>query len=250
MRTLPLEGIFPNDQIKTLSIMLAPNDEAFQRSFYASHYVIGYEMDLRGSHLVSSNLLHDLLHAPSYADLKPQIADRTKRAYLAGLALTVMFLCWKFPEMMGKRIQGGASLGKAIHACTWIARQDGFKYGDADPLPVSAPTVRKAWQEFSDVAHLWAAKDWNHHHGGKVPQDKFLSVDHYVQTFRTARAFESFSQILQPFDRGTKTASPIVNPDTVWRIPDKFSAALTLSVDSSVYTSSRIGTALRNYMAS
>lgn len=94
MATLKLAGDPQHDRLLLTSVMLWPDeDQAARRSQYTA---VSMAQDLlrRGeeSHLLARGHIAALLDAPSWESLRDEIAERTKRATIAGYVFAFMAL--------------------------------------------------------------------------------------------------------------------------------------------------------------
>lgn len=243
---LPLEGDH-YDGIRTQAVMLAPEEPAFRRAFFAANIVRANEWDLPGSPvLVDRQLLADLLESPAFPELTNDVGARTKDATIAGYVVIGLFMMWRFPELHGSRSMGGVSLNKAFHFCSYIARELEWKYGDGTRLPQGETKIKECWSRYKTVAHLWAAHFWNLAFPAadkasiyREDLPKFLSAARYFQMFGREPILDK---------KASKTKESTFGED-LWEVPDNFRPMLLYADDPSVYEGAPLTKALRAYAA-
>jgi hypothetical protein len=246
MRTLPLQGIFPDDRLNTLSRMYSPNDEALAQSFFCVNYAQGFEWDLRGAIDVPAWMIEGLINAPGRLTLNADATLKAKQGCIAGYVLQVFFLMWKYPQIMGGKSRGGASLNKAIKAMQGAAKS-GFTFGDGEAFPTSETAIRKAWTRFKDVAHLYAALEWRNHVAPDTNRTQIEPPNH-GDFFNTALYFQKLGLEPIALNTGAREKVACLDASTVWRVPEEtYSPRIFASDTAEPYLDSPVAKALIKY---
>lgn len=215
MPTIQLLGD-PDDSGRLFAVMLYPNDPAAQDRYVAVH-LARRELQradsarMKGSsqtHL-SLDMLRLLLEAPAYSALKEEVAERRKRAYLAGALLAMPYV------MVQLQIESEPSLNKAIFALSKFAQE--AKFGDGSPIPRSERPIREALEEFRSVLHLWAALDLNQSYP-YVPCREETIPPHQEKFLRVAAGLLDFGCTFVP--SRPRAPDPLINPSSAWRLPE------------------------------
>jgi hypothetical protein len=151
MPAIELDGS-AQDLVWLQAVKLFPRDKAHRDQLFTLERVrfevleLGGDLDLKFP--VSGNVLQTLLESPSYTEMMNQAQEAAKRACIAADILCAIYVMDRFslPE---------PSLNKAMALVQAYAPT--ATYGDRSKLPASLTQIRKCWEEFKPVAHLWAA---------------------------------------------------------------------------------------------
>lgn len=216
MPMLQLDGSI-NDNFWVRAIMHFPNDlQAAQRCFAVEKTMALIEGDSDSRKFdVDAYTLKLLINAPSYPTLKGQIVESTKRGTVAGDILASLYLMEKFGV-------DRPSMNKAIYCASEFAKN--AQYGDGTPLAISEPTIRKFWDEFRPVAHLWAAF-------------RLAQIYPYASEPFSPENFNAFLEVAQGifefgrgyYPKGSKSKNPILQGNDYWFIPELIQARRLIS---------------------
>jgi len=251
MRIIPLLGLFPADLINTRCALLFPGaeEEARRRQYYAADLANGtfYEP---GPEIICWQVdqLQALLEAPSWQELRREATERTKRALLAGYIFTFMFLLRLLQDRLPNRGEKGASLAKAKFIVREWALQEGV-YGDGTPIPTSEKFIRDCWNDYRDVAHLWAAMEMNRV-AEYAPFRQILHPAYADKFFETAAYLQEFGLAHRLRNKAAKVQDTLLNPHTCWRIDiERYRPRILLPVDPAVFDDAPFMPILRRYAA-
>ena len=208
---LRLDGSI-HDNFWVRAVMQFPNDlQAAQCCFAAEKTMALIEGDSDSEKFeVDAYTLKMLINAPSFPTLKEQIVESTKRGIVAGDILATLYLMDKFGV-------DRPSMNKAIFCASEFAKK--AQYGDGTSLAISEPTIRKFWNEFRPVAHLWAAF--------RLAQvypysPKPLHPENFDVFLGVAQGIFEFGKAYSP--QGSKSKESILEGDNFWVIPEKIEA--------------------------
>jgi hypothetical protein len=246
-RRIPLElQGDESDGLRVLATMLGPSDESFRQAFMAVNFVRAREWDRSGPPvLMDRDLISALLDAPSFAEMSATTGTRTKDGIVAGYVLTSLFMMWKFPEILGSRSLGGASLNKAFHACVYLSKELDWKFGDGTALPVETK-IKECWSKYKSVAHFWAAYSW--HAAFPLSVGSSIFKEDLPAFLSASRYFEMFGQ--EPIlDKRSSKNMESAQPFEIWQVPESVRAILPFDDNPKVYTDSPFAIALRTYAA-
>lgn len=200
-----LDGLWLN------AVMLYPNDadKELRKQLYAIEKITNEIRDLSGDQQINISIDHLrlLLSAESPKSILEEAVKRTKRAVIAGDLLVIMYLMdrLKLPE---------PSLKKAIHVMQEYAKTS--SYGDGSQLPTSGITIRKYWEEFLPVAHLWAALRISYGYSFAT-EGKFFSAKILPHALAAAQGIFLFATNFVPLR--ARPVLPIMSGDELWNLP-------------------------------
>lgn len=249
---LQLEGVHPNDGIRTRAVMCWPSDTETdaRRHYYAADYANGfvYEHDPGALWPWPGSLIRDLLEAPSWVTIMQEQRRRTKDGIIAGYVFASMFLMDCAKDRLPPRGKQGASLDKAF----WIALQiaaSGATYGDGSNMASGLSKVKECWKAYRSVAHFWAALEINRSFP-VCPQDQIFHSEHFDSFMRIVSALQVFGIGFQMDNRSKQATTNLLTADMAWLIDtERFKPALHLPADSSAFESSLLVRALKTYTA-
>lgn len=199
----------PHDIGWVRATMMFPNDDVARRQLFGVEFARCKVLECKDTDRleVDAGSLRLLIEAPAYDVLKNIVADNTKRAIVAGDILTALYLMDKFkvPE---------PSMNKAVFMAMEFAKT--AKYGDGTPMNISERMVRKYWEEYKPVAHLWAAFRINLAYP-YAPADDVLCRTEFLEV------------AVGLFDFGSKFISfraktPVLDAEKCWALPDSIVA--------------------------
>ncbi|MFC1772650.1 hypothetical protein ACFL3A_04770 [Pseudomonadota bacterium] len=149
MPKLNLDGSMA-DHLWVRAIMLFPNDlDAAKRCFALEQIKAVIDEDSDDEiREVNVRTLRLLVEAPSWPILKELTTENTKRGIVAGDIFGALYVMDKFNIRE-------PSMNKAVFVAMEFAKKQ--KYGDGTKMAISEPKIRKCWNEFRSVSHLWAA---------------------------------------------------------------------------------------------
>ncbi len=206
MPILKLDGSV-NDSFWVRAAMHFPNDlSAVQGCFAVDQTMALINGDSDNEKFeIDAYTLKTLINAPSFSTLKEQKIESTKRGTVAGDILATLYLMDRFGVER-------PSMNKAIFCAMEFAKK--AKYGDGTPLAISEPSIRKFWNEFRPVAHLWAAfrlaQDYPY-----APEP--LHPNNHKKFLEVAQGIFEFGRNYIP--KGSKSNKSILDGDYFWVIP-------------------------------
>lgn len=218
MGTINTNGEYRHDKLAVLAAMLWPLPEQEpRRTQFAAVTTV---KDLLGNGdqelTLSADVLATVLHAPSWADLGREVEEQTRKATIAGYVMAFMFAMDRYANKMPRRGEAGGSLDKAFFCATAWARE-GHTYRDGSPIQASEGRVKKCWQEFRSVAHLWGAKELNKGVQAVPPQGIF--DEQHLPTFLGAAAYlqcYGLSRELTHKSRSAADTPTLLNASDTW----------------------------------
>lgn len=159
-------------------------------------------------------MVQSLLNSPGKEEMKDLAADGTKRGTVAGDLLGQIY------EMQMMALPE-PSFGKAVERYKVFAL--GLTYGDGEPLKYSEQTLRKYFDEFASVAHLWAAFRLNQGPYAYTddPRDVFHSSAAFFTFLGIAKAVADFATTFIP--KRTKPPRTVIDADVLIHVPDEVS---------------------------
>ncbi len=154
MPYLDIQGNGDWNTFRVFATMLYPLDEQKQNQYVASHML---KAKLNDPHIkplgpqsvdVSVDLLRLVLNSPSFDQIKNEAKELFRGGIIAGDILSFVYLMHltDTPE---------PSIRKAVYLLGHFYTET--VYGDGKPIPASEPQVRKYWNAYLSVSHLWAA---------------------------------------------------------------------------------------------
>lgn len=216
MRALHLVGDPHLDVLHLQAIMLwpAPGDDEKRRQFYA---VFAAQRVLNGAAggevALASDLLRQLVNAPSLESIRSDAAKQAKRGIMAGYVMLFMAIMEHHKRRLPPGGAAGASLTKALFATKRMGAQKST-WGDGDVMHLAPNTVKPCWQEFRTVAHLWAAQEALRAGG---PRQYFMAADMMPAWLEAASYLQQFGL---SFLLDSKRARPdeALLPADVWAL--------------------------------
>jgi len=238
MPSIKTEGIFPNDSIHLTALMLWPKEDEsdMRRFYYAADYANGFVYDHEPSSIYpwQANLIQALLEAPSWQDIKKESTIRTKKAVIAGMVFTFMFMMDKCKEKLPRRGDHGASLSKAFYLVEEWSR-DGATYGDGTPFPLSDKTIKDCWRDYRSVAHLWAALEMNRI-VRYAPDLKIMRPENFHKFMSTVAYLQMFGTTFHLNNKSKRMSGTLLPPTSTWLVnTDTFTPRILLPRDDSAY---------------
>ncbi len=199
------------DRFSVRAAMLFPNDpEAIERfiAVEQTKAVIAGEPDSNTRH-IDIRTLRLILDSPSYPELKNQVTENSKKAFIAGDLLASLYVMDRFGIPR-------PSMNKAIFVVLEYAKK--AEYGDGEPLPISEPTIRRYWNEFLPVAHFWAAFRL----GRVYPYSSDPLSEDIEKFLMVAQGIFEFGKGFIP--QGSKSQEPILDSEKCWALPEGIQA--------------------------
>jgi len=207
------------DSIWVLALMHFPNDEQLRQQYYAVKFA---ESELEGTVPTSfieseADALRKVLGHSLKSAFHEIVAKRARDACIAGDVLTTLFGMYSFPDNFDE-----PSLKKAIFIVGKYAENN--KYGDGSSIPTGKTTIRKCFDGFRNVAHLWAAmrlhqdfpiREQGETLGSRDAMRDFLGIAHTLQAFGCwfiPKRSSSGIEFVAP--------GPILDPATIWEVPN------------------------------
>lgn len=202
------------DSAWILALMNFPTDSAMRRSYYAVCYAAWVLEECRDEpDVIGVDLIEGLISAPSKSDLGAKVADETKKGVVAGNFLLTMYVMNAFPETFSE-----PSVRKAIYAARVYASKT--RFGDGSSLPTSETAIRKYFDEFRSVAHLWAATRLHESLPIRDQREILGSAEAVRDFLGIARTLEDFGCVFVP--KRAKPKQPILDRNSIWRVPESF----------------------------
>ena len=208
MPNIELEGT-PQDGVWIWAVMLFPDNNALRNQLFAVERVKYEVMDAKDKDPleVDAFTLKLLLDAPAYAALRNEVKERTKEAILAGDLLSIMYLMERF-EL------SEPSMNKAIFIASEYAKK--YKYGDESSINSSERMIRKYWNKFMPVAHLWGAFRMNQVYPF-APGNEGVGYQDSIPFLSAAKGLYNFGVRFIPFR--AKNKKTILDADLCWKVP-------------------------------
>lgn len=214
MPAIDISGDDSFDQYWIFAVMNFPHDAAMRRAYCALHVARRRLLDTTAGTLVPvpTELLADLVDAPSHQEMRTRVAATTKRGVVAGDFLASIFAMHSFPERFSE-----PSVRKAVKISQAFARHN--KFGDGSSLPSSPDSIRGCFRDFRSVAHLWAAYRL-HQSFPMRDQSEILATNGAVVDFMgIAGLLQDFARWFIP--KRAKPAHPLLDVDTAWLVSDQ-----------------------------
>ena len=210
MAEIILDGS-PNDRVWIRATMLFPNDDTARKQCFGIELARFKVLECKSTDRleIDADDLRLLIEAPAYEVLKNIVVANIKRAVVAGDILMTLYI-------MNKYSVPKPSMNKAIFVAQEYAKTG--KYRDGTRMNVSERIVRKCWEEYLPVAHLWAAYRINRAYPYAPADDifgqtKFLEMA--VELYRFGTGF---------VPSHTKHKTPVLNAEKCWALPDSIPA--------------------------
>jgi hypothetical protein len=193
-----------------LLLMTYPGEEPLRQQLFGQHNVITAlemfpgddddDVTLRRRDVIAA------LDLPSRKDLRKAQADQTRRAMIAGDMLNSIYLMDRFG--LNPSINRGVY---AMQAYTATA-----SYADGSQMVKSATAIRECWNEFSSVAHFWAAIRINQSYPYTDQQGVFTPKGFPV-FLEVAAGLHNFATTFIP--PRARPPVPIVDAEKAWACP-------------------------------
>ncbi len=205
----------PGDHGWITAIMLFPTDDQM-RTLYMTRLEFGRQLDGVGSDSVlevSAASLRNLMDAPSRLEMSDFASNATKKAIYCGDILSTLYLMNMFSEDAPSLAH--PSMGKAIHITKEFSVRN--KFGDGAQMHYSESKIRVSWNEYKDVAHLWAAY--------RLTQAYPLANTSDIRRAGFANPdFLGVAQTLYEFGtkfvpEGSHDQLPVLAPVSTWQLP-------------------------------
>ena len=217
METLELLGDGLDGE-RVMAWMLFPNEQDLRRAHIVRKMLIdSYIRDRIPSDQVKVPVcvLQSMLDGPSQYELHNRAVEATKQGTVAGDLLALIY------EMHLRGVEE-PSFGKAIANYKKFAL--GRRYGDRGALKRSEATLRRYFDSFESVAHLWAALRLNQgpYPYTSVKSDVFHSPEGLQAMLGVAKAVGEFATKFIP--KRTKPSKPVISLGTLVKIPEEITA--------------------------
>ncbi len=212
MPTIELDGS-PDDIVWVQSVMIFPADQAARDRHFAVWRAYGELQDANETDLLPLDAarLRLLVDAPSLSELKAQTGEATRRAIVAGNILCTLFLMHTFKLKE-------PSMNKAIFVAQEYAQREGVMYGDGSKLHKSEAMIRKYWNEFRPVAHLWAAMNINQIYSFADGDRNVFAREVFPKFLEVAATILEFGMTFVPVR--ARDPVPILDPAHCWTLPE------------------------------
>lgn len=190
-----------------------PLDEDMRRSYYAVNFAdfVVKDPSKKIETEIGRELVEDLIRAPSKATLRDLAADRTKRACVAGDFLLSIYGMHSFPDHFSE-----PSVRKAIFIAQAYAKQTEF--GDGSKLPTSAAAIRRCFDDFRSVAHLWAAMRFHQSFPIRNHSEVMATAEAVRDLLGIAGTLQDFGSNFIP--KRARPKQPVLDAQSLWRVPD------------------------------
>ena len=215
MASIPLNGTsLDTDTVR--AIMLFPNDPIV-RDYYLTVLRLSSQISTAEDNelmTVAAKDLKSLVSGVSWSEVESLAIEAAKGGTIAGDVLATIYIMDAFQGQHAPFVD--PSLNKAIHVMEMFGA--GRRFGDGEKMPRSETTIRKKWDKFESVAHLWAATRLNQDYPFCEQGAWLNSVEACHTMLAVAANILSFGTSYIP--KRTKPAKPVVNPDNAWTIPE------------------------------
>lgn len=213
------------DFLRVFAVMAHPGDERMRQEFLACAISRVFEDEV-GDVEIPATILRALLHSPSMETVFDRAAESARGGSVAGDVLLYL-------AEMAKTGVNEPSIRKAIYVASDYLSD--ATCGDGKKPGASDPSIRKAWEEFKPVAHLWAAFRICQFGGNEFPSLPFdLDGDAFSRFLSVADFFLSFGEDFQP--TRSKNGETALIAEDVWRLPKEYRVEpIKLSIDSLPY---------------
>lgn len=197
------------------AVMLFPDNELLRKQLFAIEQVEYVVKDANDDDRIEidAHTLKFLIDSPAYTALRDEVSIRTKEGVVAGDLLAVMYLMDRFqlPE---------PSMNKAIFAASEFAKK--HKYGDRTSINSSERMIRKYWNKYNSVAHLWAAFRMNQVYPF-APANEAVGYEDSIPFLAAAKGLYNFGVNFIPFR--AKNGKPILDANMCWAVPESIAAS-------------------------
>ena len=206
------------DSIWILALMHFPHDEQLRQQYYARKFA---ESELEGTVLtdfieIEAEVLENILGNTQESAFHEVVAKRARDAFIAGSVLTTLYGMYSFPNYFDE-----PSLKKAIFVAGKFAEAN--KYRDGSKISQGKTAIRKCFDDFRGVAHLWAALQL-HREFPKREQVEILgsleAIDDFLGIARTLQEFGcSFIPKRTSNPTPFRAPDPILDSAKIWKVP-------------------------------
>jgi hypothetical protein len=214
MPNIELKGT-PLDTKWIWAVMLFPDNDLIREQLFAIEEIEHVVKDANDDDRIEINAhtLKFLVDSPAYDALRDEVRIRTKEGVVAGDLLAIMYLMDRFqlPE---------PSMNKAIFAASEFAKRN--KYGDGSSINSSERMIRKYWNKYASVAHLWGAFRMNQVYSF-APTDKAVDYENSTPFLAAAKGLYNFGVNFIPFR--AKNGKPILDAGMCWAVPENIAAS-------------------------
>jgi hypothetical protein len=213
-KTMPEMKIYyeGNSAILSLEIrsyMLFPNDDTLRHQYLAASFAkvlcrLGDDDEVT----LTTEVLRELIGAPSWGDLKVLSSKSTKRGVISGEILLSLI------EMDNSNARPSVRKGKFLAEKYFHDAEDANGKKSAS----SEKSVSKAWSDYRDVSHFWAAQHLTIKTFGHKGAEKYLESGENL-LFLAAVATRLLERVLE-IDPGRNNSSGIlIDAKKVWTVP-------------------------------
>ncbi len=208
----PLRADVDRMPYSVLLPMLFPTDERKRKELLALVYASSLEKAAPELEPVSSDIWTILLHAPPLAVVEGGdcFEDVILKAWYAGTILKYMAVMQHAGE--------AASVRKAVYLVS--KHLFGVRPRDGNRVPSTERTIRKGWNEFKPVAHLWAAVWSLGNEDDPEGQLKALTEVSLRDFLALAEWFREFGEQHNPSHQVHYGST--LDPSTTWRPPSDY----------------------------
>jgi len=207
------------DSIWILALMHFPTNKKLRQRYYAMKFA---ESELEGAVPtdfieMEAEVLQNILGHSQKSAFHEIVAKRARDACIAGDVLTTLFGMYSFPDDFDE-----PSLRKAIFIVGKYAEKN--KHGDGSSIPTGKTTIRKCFDDFRNVAHLWAAVRLHQDFPIRQQRETLGSRDAVHDFLGIAHTLQAFGCWFIPKRSSTGiefvAPDPILDPATIWRVPN------------------------------
>ena len=166
---------------------------------------------------IAPDVIQRILQRTGKTSFHEIVAKSAREAYVAGDVLTTLFGMHSFPDDFDE-----PSLKKAIFIAGKYAQNN--TYRDGSSMRKGKTMIRDYFDDFRNVAHLWAAmrlhqdfpiREQEEILGSQNAVHDFFGIAHTLQAFGCgfiAKRSSSGIAFVAP--------SPILDPETIWKVPN------------------------------
>jgi len=195
--------------------MHAPRDADMRAAMLARHWLAVRLMEdpaQRSEVIQMPRAVADALaHEPTMVRLYDGYeAAAGRQGVVAGFVLIYLLV-------MSRDSSIKSSLNKALHLAAEQAKL-AKRWGDGVPIAQTTRQVRKYWDEFKSVSHLWAARSLVGFNYSTGRDSNFTYETHVVELIEWAEVLRCWLESFVP-DRATE---PLVKPLEMWRPPGNY----------------------------
>ena len=207
------------DPIRILAAMHFPNDAELREKYYAEKFAECKLLEVAptGSVEFESDVIQRILQRTGKTSFHEIVAKSAREACIAGDVLTTLFGMYSFPDDFDE-----PSLKKAIFIAGKYAQNN--TYGDGSPIPEGKTSIRKYFDRFRNVAHLWAAMRLHQDFPIREQEEILGSQDAVHDFLGIASTLQAFGCWFIPKRSSSGIEfvgpSPILDPETIWKVPN------------------------------